>query len=117
MITIDLAIYGPLARVAGGRLITQTKLKLNNSAKIKDLLKTFNISPDDISYVFINAVLCDVPGLNASLEEPLHDNDHVGVFSKGYMWPYHYREGAFISKNLEIALNNRGTVHHTYTNE
>lgn len=117
MITIDLSIYGALAPVAGGKHIAQAKVNLDDSAKVKDLLAYYNINPKDTGYIFINAILCDAPGLNASLNEPLKHNDHVGIFSHGYIWPFQYRHGAFISKSLKKAMKERGILHHTYTNE
>ncbi len=116
MITIDLSIYGLLARVAGGKYIAQVELRLKDNATVSDIFEHYNISPEEKSYVFINAILCDVPGLNASAEERLKEHDHVGIFSDGYMWPYQYRNGAPISKRLERAMKEIDMLHHTYTN-
>jgi len=114
-ITIDLAIYGSLAKHAGGKHIAQMEVELKSDARMKDLLEHFKIPPDEKSFVFINAVLCDVPGLNASANEQLQEGDHIGIFSHGYMWPYQYRDGMPMSDSLQEAMREFGAMHHTYT--
>ena len=116
-INIDLALYGSLARIGGGKYVATMKHAIPSGSKIKDLFTELNIAPDEKSYVFINAVLCDMPGLNTSLEEELHEGDHVGIFSKGYMWPYQYRDGARMSNRLRKVLDKRWALHHTYTEQ
>lgn len=114
---IDLALYGSLARLGGGKYVAKLNAVLSPKAKIEDLFEIYKIPIEEKSYVFINAVLCDMPGLNASLHEELHDGDHVGIFSKGYMWPYQYRDGARMSKSLRKILDDRWALHHTYENQ
>ena len=114
-INIDVAIYGSLAKYVGGKHIAQVDVQLEDNALVKDLLEHLKIPPEDKSYVFINAVLCDVPGLNASADEQLKDGDHVGIFSLGYMWPYQYRDGMPMSESLKQAMSDYGAMHHTYT--
>lgn len=114
MITVEVALYGELASIRGGKYIAQFDAQIQAGAKIKDLYDHLDISPQDRGYLFINAVLCDVPGLNAANEEPLSDGDHVGIFSEGYMWPYQYRDGAKMSESLQAALKEHGPLHHSY---
>ncbi len=71
--------------------------------------------PEEKGFVFVNAVLCDVPGLNASWRHGLDHGDHVGIFSLGYMWPYQYRDGAHMSEALKEMLRAQGAMHHSYT--
>ncbi len=113
-IQINLNLYGALASLAGGKYIAQQKMSLNDGAVIRDLLDSLSIPCDQKSYLFINAVLCDMPGLSASLDEPLHDGDHVGIFSRQHMWPYQYRDGIRMSASLTEALRKRGAMHNTY---
>ena len=113
-ITIDTTIYGSLARICGGKYIAQVQAELPGNAKVNDLLQHLDINPRDKSYLFINAVLCDMPGLNASSEEKLHDGDHVGIFSNGYMWPFQYRDGVHMSESLRTTLQKTGVMHHSY---
>ena len=114
-ISIEVSLYGSLARLGGGKHIATLIVELQPNARMQDLFDQLKINPDETSYIFINAVLCDVPGLNASNKERLHDNDHIGIFSLGYMWPYQYRDGMPMTKSLEKALSEHGTLHHTYT--
>ncbi|MBS1249303.1 MAG: hypothetical protein MAG431_00879 [Chloroflexi bacterium] len=117
MITVEVALYGTLARIQGGKYVAQTNVQVTNDATIKDLYEDLDISPQDRGYLFINAVLCDVPGLNAAIKEKLHDGDHIGIFSNGYMWPYQYRDGAQMSESLTSVLKEHGPLHHTYKKE
>jgi len=113
-ITIEVALYGRLAQLGGGKHIATINIELPRNSRMKDLFEQLKVNPTETSYIFINAVLSDVPGLNASQEEELHDGDHVGIFSLGYMWPYQYRHGMPMTKSLEKAMNEFGAIHHTY---
>ena len=115
-IKIDTALYGPLAEYGGGKYIAQIDLELELGSQIQDLLRNLGIPQNEKGYLFINAVLCDAPGLSASLPEPLNDGDHVGIFSLQHMWPYQYRDGIRMSKNLEIELQKYGAMRNTYKN-
>lgn len=114
VITVDVALYGPIARHAGGHHLIQTKVELHGGACIGDLLDHLSKPTEERGYVFLNAILCDVPGLNVSRGEPLHDGDHVGIFSIQHMWPYQYRDGVRMSDALVEALKKHGTMHHSY---
>ena len=113
---VDLALYGKIARALGGKHVAQQDVALPDGATVGDLFTFLKISPDEKSFVFINAVLCDLPGLNASWNEPLHDGDHVGVFALGYMWPYQYRNGAPMSESLKDAMREYGVMYNVYGN-
>jgi hypothetical protein len=114
VIQVNLTLYGPLATFAGGKYIAQEKVTLKTGATIRDLMDHFGIPYEQKSYLFINAVLCDMPGLLASLEEPLHNEDRVGIFSLQHMWPYQYRDGIRMSESLTETLRKRGAVHNIY---
>lgn len=113
-IQINLNLYGPLAAFLGGKYVAQKAFSLPEGAVIRDLMDMLGIQHDQKSYLFINAVLCDMPGLLASLDEPLHDGDHVGIFSSQHMWPYQYRDGIRMSVSLTEALRKHGAVHNIY---
>ncbi|MBT3314727.1 MAG: hypothetical protein HN390_08935 [Anaerolineae bacterium] len=76
----------------------------------------FNIPYDQKSYLFINNILSDMPGLSASLDEALSDNARVGIFSLQHMYPYQYRDGLPMSEALTKILAERddGVMHNTY---
>lgn len=114
MIQVEVALYGGLARVRGKKYVAQFDTQIQAGATVADLYEHLGISPEERSYLFINAILCDVPGLNAAIDETLHEGDHIGIFSQGYMWPYQYRDGARMSESLKAALKEHGAMHHTY---
>lgn len=113
-ITVDVALYGPLARHLGGRHVAQRDVQLEPGARVGDLLEYLGIAAEEKGFVFLNAVLCDVPGLDVSRGEPLHDGDHIGIFSKRHMWPYQYRDGVKMSAALTEAMREHGAMHHSY---
>jgi len=114
-ITIDVAIYGPLARAVGGKHIATKEIALSAGATLGHLREQLGIKEEDTGYIFINSILCDVPGLTASRNLPLTDGDHIGFFSKVHMWPYQYRDGARMTQELKDALKERGAMHHSYS--
>jgi hypothetical protein len=113
-IKVNVSLYGSLARLGGGRHVAQMDVILPRGATKSDLLAKLGVSVEERSYLFINAVLCDMPGLVTGVEEVLEDNDHVGIFSVGHMWPYQYRDGIRMSPGLQKALKEKGAMHHTY---
>jgi len=115
-INITLTLYGPIASFAGGKYIAQKDVSLEENATIRDLMDNYNIPCDQKSYLFINNILSDMPGLNASLDEVLTDNARVGIFSLQHMYPYQYRDGLPMSEALSKILRERegGTMHNTY---
>lgn len=113
-ISVHVSLYGDLAKYAGGHHIAQTKIVLDGNKNIGNLLDKLTISADEKGYIFKNAVLCDVPGLDAAREESLCDGDHVGIFSTQHMWPYQYRDGIRMSDNLARTLNREGAMHNIY---
>lgn len=113
-IEVNLTLYGPLASYANGKHIAAMKLSLESGSCLQDLLDHFGIRSEEKSYVFINAVLCDVPGLSASLGEVLRDGDRVGIFSRKHMWPYQYRDGIRMSEALTETLRKQGAMRNVY---
>ncbi|MBT3190776.1 MAG: MoaD/ThiS family protein [Anaerolineae bacterium] len=116
-IQITLTLYGPLAKFAGGKYIAQKAVELEEHKTIRDLMDKFEIPYDQKSYLFINNILSDMPGLNASLNEALKDNARVGIFSQQHMYPYQYRDGLPMSDALTKELSERegGAMHNTYS--
>jgi hypothetical protein len=82
----------------------------------RELLNLLGIPNEERGYLFINAVLCEVPGMETGANELLHDGDHVGVFSIDRLWPYQYRDGIRMSEGLQTALREHGAMHHSYKN-
>jgi hypothetical protein len=113
-ITVNVSLYGSISRFAGGRHLAQFDLELVPGSNKHDLLASLGIPEEERGFLFINAVLHDVPGLNAESREPLKDGDHIGIFSTTYMWPYQYRDGIKISEGLRKVLLEHGSMHHSY---
>jgi hypothetical protein len=111
---VHTALYGSIARYANGRFVAEAQVPLEEGSRVSDLLKALKIPDEERGYLFVNAVLCEVPGLSTGSGEELHDRDHVGIFSSDYMWPYQYRDGVPMSESLIKALQARGSMHHTY---
>ncbi len=115
LLNVNVAIYGSLSKIAGGRHIAILDLQMPSGSHLGNLLEQLQIPMDQTSYIFLDAVLCDVPGLVIVHDEPLKDGSHVGIFSTGYMWPYQYRDGMPMSSALTVAMQKVGAMHHAYT--
>ena len=114
MILVNISLYGPIAKYAGGKYIAILDLELDDTATIQDALKKIKLPLDEKGYLFINSTLCDMPGLNASINEPLKNGDHVGIFSTTHMWPYQYRDGIRMSETLKEATKEKGAMRNSY---
>jgi hypothetical protein len=114
LIQVNISLYGSIAAYAGGKYVATAVLELEKGATISDILDKLGIPQEEKGYLFIDHVLCDAPGLNASMSEILQDGAHVGVFSTTHMWPYQYRDGIRMSKSLTEAMKEKGTMRNTY---
>ncbi len=117
MIKVNIVIYGSLSQKFGGRHIAEVAEELPEGSTKADLLAHLGISPQERSYIFINAVLCDVPGLITEGSELLNDKDHVGIFARDYIWPYQYRDGVRMSEGLKRAMQEHGAMHNVYQSD
>jgi molybdopterin converting factor small subunit len=113
-ITVDVALYGSVARCVGKKHLAQMTVQLKEGTTLGELVERWGIEKDETGYIFVNAVLCDVQGMNASHDLLLQDGDHVGIFSRVHMWPYQYRDGARMTESLRQALRAKGAIHHSY---
>ncbi len=114
-IQVHVAIYGSLARRFGHMAVTEMNLTLESGATKASLLAFLGIAPEERGYLFINAVLHEVPGMFTGDSTPIEDGAHVGIFSVDYMWPYQYRDGVRMSDRLKAELAERGAMHHEYS--
>ncbi len=113
-ICVDVALYGSIAKYGGGTHVAQLKVEMPPEACLGDLLDKLGVGDGERGYIFINAVLADMPGLNVCRPEPLHDADHVGLFSITHMWPHQYRDGIPMKERLQAAMREQGALRHTY---
>lgn len=112
---IHTSLYGSIARYANGRFVAECHVQLDPGSRVSDLLRAIGIPESERGYLFINAVLCEVPGISTGEGDLLQDGDHVGIFSIDYMWPYQYRDGVVMSERLKQKLQGRESMHHTYS--
>lgn len=115
MIKVNVSLYGSLARFGGGRYVSQVFVDLEPGSGKADLLSYLGIPENERGYLFINAVLCEVPGISTGANELLKDGDHIGIFSIDRMYPYQYRDGLPMSEGLKKKLQEHGAMHHTYS--
>jgi hypothetical protein len=111
---VNVCLYGSLARLGGGRYVAQLEVELQPGAGKAELLDQLCVPEAERGYLFINAVLCEVPGMRTGSNEPLKNGDHVGIFSVDRLWPYQYRDGIVMSEGLREALKEHGAMHHSY---
>jgi len=114
MVKVSVSLYGSLARFGGGRHVAQVDVELRSGAGKAELLSELGIPEQERGYLFINAVLCEVPGLSTGANELLNQGDHVGIFSVDRLYPYQYRDGLPMSEGLKMALKEHGAMHHSY---
>jgi len=114
MIKINVSLYGSLARFGGGYYVSQMDLELEQGAGKAELLHQLNIPENERGYLFINAMICEVPGMSTEANELLNDGDHIGIFSVDRLVPYQYRDGLPISDGLRKMLEEHGAMHHSY---
>jgi len=111
---VNIAIYGKLSKKYGGKHLAVFDISIPPDYHLGDLLHEIKIPLEETSFIFLDAVLCDVPGLLPEHNEQLNDGSHVGIFSKGYMYPYQYRDGLPMSEPLKRAMAKHGFMHHSY---
>ena len=114
MVKVSVSLYGSLARFGGGRHVAQVDVELRSGAGKAEMLSELGFPEQERGYLFINAVLCEVPGLSTGANELLNQGDHVGIFSVDRLYPYQYRDGLPMSEGLKMALKEHGAMHHSY---
>jgi molybdopterin converting factor small subunit len=111
LITIEVWLYGPLARYAPARSnagYSQLHLSLPDGSTMRDLVRHLAIPRKEKGITFVNGELTDMPRLHADLGRPLHDGDRVGLLHNRSMWPFQYRHMAKTSPQLEKKLRGGG---------
>jgi hypothetical protein len=113
-IHVNVSLYGSIARFGNGRHVAQVEVEFEPGARLCDLLARLGIPEAERGYLFINAVLCEVPGLSTGSSQLLCNGDHIGIFSVDRLWPYQYRDGIPMSESLKKLLAAREAMHHSY---
>ena len=117
---VDVWLYGALARYGGeGRQLSfaNVQITLPGGATLAVLLVRLGMPTEERGITFINGQLSAMPGLQPDLGHVLHDGDRVGVFDPKSMWPFQYRHGAAMTREMAraIAAEKDAGLHHTYT--
>ena len=118
-IQVDLYLYGGLASYASDASnygFANTKTRLKEGARVRDLLAELGIPTEQRGITFINGKLSAMPGLQPDLDHVLRDHDRVAFFDLRSMWPFQYRHGATMIDEMSKALSaekDRG-VHNIY---
>jgi sulfur carrier protein ThiS len=120
MATIEIWLYGPLARYAGEESqgsYARLDLELPEGNTIGNLIRQLGIPAEERGITFVNGNLAALPGLQADLDLILKDGDRVGIFHSRSMWPFQYRFGAHLTPQLQEVFcerQDRG-IRHAYT--
>lgn len=118
MITIDLWLYGPLAKYGGAAnrgSHANLSLEFPAGSTMKQLVDRLELPLEEKGITFINRQLSDMPGLAADMDHILYDGDRVAIFHTKSMWPFQYRHDVAASPELKEAMRLRdGGLHHSY---
>lgn len=118
-ITIDLWLYGPLAKYAKEKnegSFAHLAVALPHGSKLADLLNYLGLPDEERGITFINGQLSAMPGLKPDLGHILQEGDRVGIFHPKSMWPFQYRHGVKTTAEMEAAMakDQSSFLHHTY---
>ena len=121
-IVVDIWLYGKLARYGGQAdkgSHANPKVSLPEGSTMRDLLEHLHMPTEERGITFINGDLSAMPNMQPDLDNVLRDNDRVAFFHLQSMWPFQYRHGISMAKEMSEAMHvsdNQG-IHHTYKKE
>ena len=121
-ILVDVWLYGKLAQYgcqANEGSFANPKVNLPEGSTMRDLLTHLNMPTEERGITFINGDLSAMPNMQPDLDHVFQDNDRVAFFHLQSMWPFQYRHGIAMVKEMSKAMHssdNQG-VHHTYKKE
>jgi len=118
-ISVDVWLYGPLARYGGEAdqgSFANLKVSIPEGSTVDDLLGRLGIQADERGITFINGQLSAMPGLQPDLGHILSDDDRVGIFHLKSMWPFQYRHGVAMTGEMAsaMAVEKDHGLHHSY---
>jgi len=118
-IQVDLYLYGELASYASDASnygFANTRVRLNEGGRVRDLLTQLGMPTAQRGISFINGKLSAMPGLQPDLDYVLQDHDRVAFFDLKSMWPFQYRQGAAMIDEMARTLSAEGSpgLHNTY---
>jgi len=117
-ITVEVWLYGPLARYGGSDddSFARVELHLPPPVSVRDVLEALKLPTTERGITFINGALSAMPGVQPDLDVVLQSGDRVAFFHLKSMWPFQYRHGVAQLPALAQALAERadGVLHSTY---
>lgn len=114
-ITVDVWLYGGLARYGGpsASSFANLKVRVAEGTTLGELLEQIALPTTERGITFIDGQLSAMPGLQPDLDHVLQDGMRIGMFDLKSMWPFQYRHGASMIPELAQAMDEKG-LHHTY---
>ena len=117
-ITVDVWLYGPLARYADGgegTVYANRKVELPDGSNMRELLARLGVPTEERGITFVNGRLTALPGRQPDLHDTLSDGDRVALFHLNSMWPFQYRHGAALGRGLERSQREEPDLFHHRT--
>ena len=117
--TVDVWLYGTLACYGGEARqpsFANVKMSLPEKTTLADLMERLGMPTMERGITFINGQLSAMPGLQPDLGHVLRDGDRVAFFDLKSMWPFQYRHGAALTKEMQNAMATQkdDALHTTY---
>ncbi len=118
-ILVDVWLYGELARYGGQAdkgSFANPKVRLPEGSTMRDLLEHLSMPTEERGITFINGELSAMPNMQPDLVHLLKDNDRVAFFHLRSMWPFQYRHGIPMAREMSEAMGSSKDqgVHHAY---
>ena len=118
-IVIDVWLYGGLSKYGRGAdqgSFANLEARLRGGSTIGDLLAFLQMPSGERGITFINGQLSAMPGLQPDMDHILSDGDRAAFFHLNSMWPFQYRLGAAMIRELAEAMQagKDGGLHHSY---
>jgi len=118
-IVVDIWLYGELSKYGGGAdqgSFANLKPRLGGGSTIGDVLAFLQMPSGERGITFINGQLSAMPGLQPDMGHTLSDGDRVAFFHLSSMWPFQYRHGAAMIRELADVMQagKDGGLHHSY---
>ena len=107
-ITLDLWLYGPLARFGGdpkNKIFCNLHPTLPTGSTLGQLLEKLGLPTEERGITFINGNLSAMPGIQPDLEHVLQEGDRVAFFHLKSMWPFQYRHGVAMTPEFSNATS------------
>jgi hypothetical protein len=118
-ILLDVWLYGNLAKYGGQAnkgSYANPNVRLPEGSTMRDLLEYLHMPSEERGITFINGDLSAMPNMQPDLDHVLKDNDRVAFFHLQSMWPFQYRHGIAMAKEMSKAMQSSEDqgLHHTY---